>query len=377
MKRGYKKLLIFELIIFAILILNSFVWNILSSYRISIFLLVVLLAFKYIFGFEKDKHRYTKDIIMEVIIFLFAFFILYYLFGVVISFYKTGNHYTLIGLREFILPTMLYVFLKEYFRYAVMCKSEGSKLLFITSTIMFIALDITTAVYFRNFNTSYSVFLFIALTVLPAISSNTILCYFTNKTGYKPLMIYSGVIGLYTYLVPIAPNPNQYILAIIRFLLPIILGYRLYMFLNKDHKREVYRDYRKKSFAPLLIGSFIVILLVYFTSGYFHFWTIAVASGSMNPAIKKGDVVLIEKIDKKYDKLKEKQIVAFKHEGVIVVHRLVNIEKEQGEYYFYTKGDANAKPDNFMLKENEIIGVVNHKIRYIGIPTVWIHELWS
>ena len=97
----------------------------------------------------------------------------------------------------------------------------------------------------------------------------------------------------------------------------------------------------------------------------------------MNPTIKKGDVAIIEKIDKKYDKLKEKQIVAFKHEGVIVVHRLVNIEKEQGEYYFYTKGDANAKPDNFMLKENQIIGVVNHKIRYIGIPTVWIHELWS
>ena len=261
MKRGYKKLLIFELVIFAILILNSFVWNILSSFRISMFLLIALMAFKYIFGFEKDKRRYTKDLIMEVIIFLAIFFILYYLFGVLISFYKTGNHYTIIGLRDFILPTALYIFLKEYFRYMVICKSEGSKLLFITAIIMFVSLDITTALYFRNFNTSYSTFLFVALTLLPAISSNTILCYFTNKTGYKPLIIYSCILSLYTYLVPIAPNPNQYILSIIRFLLPIILGYRFYKFLQKDYDREVRRDYRKKHIAPIAIATFIVVTI--------------------------------------------------------------------------------------------------------------------
>ena len=126
MKRGYKKLLLFEAFIFIILILNSFVWNILSSYKIGIFLLVVSFILKGVFGFEKDRHRYTKDIILEVIIFLIAFFILYYLFGIVISFYKNDNYLTILGLVDFIAPVVFYVLVKEYLRYMVMCKAEGS-----------------------------------------------------------------------------------------------------------------------------------------------------------------------------------------------------------------------------------------------------------
>ena len=375
MKRGYKKLLIFELFIFVILILNSFVWNILSSYKISIFLLGVLLIFKGAFGFERDKHRYTKDLILEIIIFLISFFILYYLLGIVISFYKNGNYYTLSGFKEFIIPTTVYILLREYLRYMFMCKSEGSKLLFFTTVFMFILLDITTALYYRRFETNYGIFLFIALTFLPAFSRNLILCYFSNRTGYKPLMLYSVVIGLYQYLLPILPNPNEYIASIVTFILPIALGYRLFKFLYKSTERNITTDYRDKRIKPLLASTFLIIVLVYFTSGYFHYWAVAVASGSMQPKINKGDVAIIEKIDGKYQTLKKGQVIAFKYDGVIVVHRLIDIIEDQGEYFFYTKGDANHNRDNFVLKEDMIIGVVNHKISFIGLPTVWLNEL--
>lgn len=376
MKRGYKKLLLFELIIFVVLILNSFVWNILSSYKIGIFLLVVSFIFKGVFGFEKDRHRYTKDIILEVIIFLIAFFILYYLFGVVISFYQNNNYLTILGLVDFITPVVFYVLVKEYLRYMVMCKAEGSKLLFITTVLMFVLFDITSAIYFRRFESNYGVFLFIALTLLPALSSNTVLCYFTTRTGYKPLILYSMVIGLYQYILPILPNPNEYISSIINFILPIGLGYRLYKFLQKEHKRDITTDYRRKTVKPLLASTVIIIVLVYFTSGYFHYWAIAVASGSMHPKINKGDVAIVEKIDGQYQTLKKGQVIAFKYNGVIIVHRLIDIIEDQGEYYFYTKGDANAKQDNFVVREEMVIGIVNHKISYIGIPTVWLNELY-
>lgn len=375
MKRGYKKLLLFELIIFMILILNSFVWNVLSSYKISIFLLVVLLIFKGVFGFEKDNHRYTKDLILEVVIFLISFFILYYLFGVVISFYRGGHYYTLTGLRDFILPTVIYVFLREIFRYMCMCKAEGSKVLFVTTVAMFILLDITSAIYFGNFKSNYGVFLFIALSFIPAFSSNTVLCYFINKTGYKPIIFYALVIGTYQYILPILPNPNEYISSIINFILPIAFGYKLHKFLAKNHERDIALDYRDKRFAPLVLSLLIVLVLVYFTSGYFHYWAIAVASGSMHPEINKGDVAIIEKIGDNYKTLKKGQVIAFKYDEVIVVHRLINVLEDKGEYYFYTKGDANAKEDNFVVKKDMILGIVNHKIPYIGIPTVWLNEL--
>ncbi len=375
MKRGYKKLLIFELFIFIILILNSFVWNILSSYKISIFILVVLFVFRGVFGFEKDKHRHTKDFLMEVIIFLISFFILYYLFGIVISFYENNNYYTILGMVDFIMPVLMYALLKEYFRYMIMCKAEGSKLLFFTTAAMFILFDITSALYFMNFATNYNVFLFIALTLLPAMSSNLVLCYFTTRIGYKPLVLYSSVMAVYKYLLPILPNPNEYISSIINFIVPIALGYRFYKISNKEHERDITNEYRDKKIRPLILSTIIVIVLVYFTSGYFHYWAIAVGSGSMSPKINKGDVALIEKIDGKYQTLEKGQVIAFKYDGIIIVHRLINIIEDQGEYYFYTKGDANSNPDNYVVKPDMIVGVVNHKVSYIGIPTVWLNEL--
>ena len=376
MKRGHKRLLVFQIITLIILFLNSFVWNILSGYKISIFIAALLLAFKFIFGFEKDKHRYTKDLLMEVIIFLVVFFILYYLFGIIISFYRPGNYFTLDAMKSIVIPTVLYIVLKEYLRYVTMCKAEGSKILFWSSVLLFIMLDITNAIYIRNFATYYMTFLFIAITVMPAISSNTVLCYFTRKTGYKPLILYLLIFETYTYFVPIAPNPNQYITSVINFVLPILFAYRLHNFFNVYKAREINRNYKNKHLMPLIASCLIIVILVYFTSGYFHYWAIAVASGSMSPQINKGDVVIIEKLDGHFESLEKGQVIAFKYENVIVVHRLINIIKDKDEYYFYTKGDFNSNPDNFVVKENMVIGTVNKKIPFIGLPTVWVNELF-
>ena len=139
--------------------------------------------------------------------------------------------------------------------------------------------------------------------------------------------------------------------------------------------RSTQSDYSKKRIS-LLLGSLVfTIVLVYFTSGYFHYHAIAVASGSMNPEIKKGDVVIVEKIDDNYSSLNIGDVIAFKYEKVIIVHRIVNIVKDRGHYYFYTKGDANKKEDNFSIKEDMIEGKVNVKIPLIGLPTVWLNEL--
>ena len=375
MKRGHKRLLAFEISVFIFLILNSFVWNILSGYKISVFIALLLVFFKFVFGFEKDKHRYVKDIIMEVIIFLILFFMLYYVFGIVISFYKNGNYFTFEGITKFIIPAIIYAGLREFLRYMVMCKAEGSKVLLITSIVMFVMLDITTSLHYGDFSTSYGVFLFIALTLLPAISLNSVFSYFTLKTGYKPLMLYSIVMGTYSYILPIIPNPSKYVMSIISFLLPVVFGYRLYLFFKKYARRKLDRNYRKKGYYSIAECALFIVILVYFTSGYFHYWAIAVASGSMHPKINKGDVAIIEKIDKNYSELEKGQVIAFKYDDVIIVHRLINIVQDKNKYYFYTKGDANEKPDNFVIEQNKVIGVVNHRIPFIGIPTVWLSEL--
>ena len=376
MKKGYIRLLVFELLICIVLFLNSFVWNILSKHTMNIFLFLLIIIFKLFFGLEKDRHRYVKDILMDVVIFLIIYFILYYLFGLIVTFAKTGNYYNIRGLKDFIIPTVFYIILREYLRYNIMNKSEGSKIAIITSIIMLIWFDISNAIFYRQFTSNYNIFIFIALTLLPAISNNISFSYITSKTGYKPVILYSIAMNVYYYLIPIVPNPSEYIVSIINLILPILLCRRVYLFIKKTRDEEISRDYKKRHYGWLILSSIITIVLVYFTSGYFKYWAIAVASGSMSPNINKGDVAIIDKItNDNYSNIKKGDVLAFKYDKVTIVHRVVNIAQDQGHYYFYTKGDANSHEDNFTIEEEMIIGVVNIKIPWIGIPTVWLNEL--
>lgn len=375
MKKGYIRLLVFEFLVCIVLFLNSFVWNILSRTTLNIFLLLLIIIFKIFFGLEKDRHRFLKDILMDVFIFLMVFFILYYLFGIIITFVKPGNYFNVYGFKNFIVPIFFFVILREYLRYNIMCKAEGNRLVIATSIIMFIWIDVTIALFHREFTSSYNIFVFFALTMLPAIINNISFSYITYKVGYKPVILYSLVISLYYYILPIVPNPSDYIASIIQFFLPIILCYKVFSFFKKYRDEDVDRLYRKHNYGWLIASGIITIVLVYFTSGYFKFWAIAVASGSMSPNINKGDVVVIEKIDDNYDSIKKGDVLAFNYEHVTIVHRVINVVHDGNHYYYYTKGDANKNEDNFAIEEDMVIGIVPVRLPFIGIPTVWLNEL--
>lgn len=375
MKRGYQKLLIFEIILFIFLLLNGFVWNILDSYNTVMFLFIIIVLFKYIFGLEKDKHRYVKDVIYDILIVLLVAFLLYYLFGILIGFYRIDNYYNWYGVKTFLLPMLLIIILKEYLRYQMLNKSEGSNLLIVVTLILFLFMDISTAIYYENFSSSYDTFMFLALTFLPKISRNIACSYISTKLGYKPNIVWLLVVELYVYLIPIVPNPNEYILSIIRFVFPLIIMGKVYSLFDKLKDSEIVRNYKKENGLIFILPTLFVILVVYFTSGYFRYYAVAIGSGSMTPVINKGDVVIIENIEDSFDKIENGQVIAFKHDNVMVVHRIVNILEKEGKYYFYTKGDANKDVDNFSVYEEDIIGVVNFRIPYIGLPTVWVSEL--
>lgn len=377
MKKGYKRILIFQTVIFLIFLLNSFVSNILGNYNIIILLVVALVLFKRYFGFERDRHRYIKDMMYDITIYLLIYFLLYYLLGIFIGFARTDNYYNFIGIKNFILPTVLFIILKEIFRYMMIVKSEGCKLLTITTYVLFVFLDITNALYYNKFGLDYSTFIFVALTFLPALTNNVLCMFLTTKSGYKPSMYYLLITQLYLYLLPIVPDPNEYLASIIYFILPVVLCYRIYQFFDKEKDEYKEREYKKSGIVTLGVATFLVTIMVYFTSGYFRFYSIAIASGSMAPSINKGDVVIVEKIGNNFDKLKKDQVVAYRYNGVVVVHRINSILKVDGKYYFYTKGDANNDVDNYAIEESMIIGVVNLRLPYVGVPTVALRDLMA
>ena len=374
MKKGYIRLIIFEILIMFILFLNGFAINMLSGYKMPIFIFSILIFFFFRFGFEKDKHRYIKDIILETIIFLLSFLVLYYLFGLIIGFTKPDNYYSLKGMINFIIPTILVIILKEFLRYNITCKAQNNIIAIIFTVITFILFDISQPIYTTRFSTNYDYLTFISFTLLPSISSNIALTYITYKVGYKPTMLYSLVIKLYRYLLPIIPNPSPYIYSIIMLLIPVILMILIYKFFNNSNDNEITRKHNKKRIKGLILTFIPILIMIYFISGQFRFHIVAIASGSMMPKIHKGDIVIIDRKKINFEKLNEGQVLAVRKGNILVIHRLVKKIKIDNEYILYTKGDANEEIDNFTTKQNDVYGIVNYVIPYIGLPTVWFNE---
>jgi signal peptidase len=86
-----------------------------------------------------------------------------------------------------------------------------------------------------------------------------------------------------------------------------------------------------------------------------------VYTGSMEPAIPVGGVVVIKPVDTAT--LKIGDVICFKiSEPTSITHRIFNITNEG----FLTKGDANEDPDQWIVKKENIIGKVILTIPYLG-----------
>lgn len=370
MKKSYKKLIFFILIFSFLFFFNSFIFKFINQIMLNIILIIMLFICYLLFGFEKDRHRYTKDIILELIIVLMIFFLFYYLLGIVIGFAHNTNYYisTLFSL-------IVYILLKEYLRYQLLCKASESIYLKILIIIFFIIIDSTILFSIHSISFNKELFLLFAVDFLPLVSENILCSYLCMTTGYKPNVLYLLVIKLYRYIIPIVPNPSEYLYSIIFLLYPLIVYKHINNWFNKDRTKEVEIDKSNKWYEviSLLVVSIIVVILVYFVSGYFKYYAVAIASGSMEDVLSKGDVVIVDRKSNNYD---IGDIIAYKYGGKIIVHRINKIIDSNDEYFVYTKGDANNNIDKYKITKDMIIGVVKFKIPFIGYPTVLINERW-
>lgn len=129
----------------------------------------------------------------------------------------------------------------------------------------------------------------------------------------------------------------------------------------------------------LILYSFItfwLLVIVILTSGLFTYQALTIGSGSMSPRIEKGDVVVLKRVKSDNIKtLKKGDILVFNHDNKIIVHRIIKKVNVDGSYSFITKGDHNNARDGWIVKSSDVIGIVEFRIRWIGMPTVALNEL--
>ena len=97
-----------------------------------------------------------------------------------------------------------------------------------------------------------------------------------------------------------------------------------------------------------------------------------VLTGSMEPEIKSGDLVVVKEANEK--ELKINDIIAFRYtkEDVVLIHRIVGIEENEGKILFTTKGDSNETEDKLNIEYKNIEGIYSFRLNGIGTIAMFI-----
>ena len=215
----------------------------------------------------------------------------------------------------------------------------------------------------------------IGIVLLPSITFNLLYHFLSNNYGFWPNIIFRLIIGLYVYIIPVAPLLPESLKALGKLLFPLFVLWFIKL-LYQSQKREISRKtkvFQDIAFVLTLVLMFSLIALV---SNQFRYGVVVIATNSMKDEISSGDAVIYEKLSNDDIVLKD-QIIVFEKDDVLVIHRVDEIEYINGELRYYTKGDNNEERDSGYITRNNIKGIVKMKIAYIGYPTLWLSNLFS
>jgi len=342
-------------------------------YLITWLLFTFVLVLK--FGFPRDKSILKNNIIRIVIISLFSYFIITYGLGMITGFSKNIFNLKIKMIFLNSLPSFIAITCQEIIRFIFARNSQYNKRKYLFLTIILIILDIAMSFNITYLKNNEMIFIFVMRIVLPRIAFHTLYSYISYKTSYVPVLIMRYVLELNVYFLPIFPSLGNYIEAVLGVLYPTFVYFLIYSSIktyDRDNK-YIIKVGRRFIAYPLIA---ILMFLVFLVSGVGKYKLVAIASGSMEPVYERGDAVIYDKRTD-FNNFEIGNILAFSAGKQLVTHRIVGIDKKNGKYIFVTKGDNNLEVDSYLVKEEDVYGIVVYKISYIGMPTIWIQEMFD
>lgn len=128
------------------------------------------------------------------------------------------------------------------------------------------------------------------------------------------------------------------------------------------------------SYIVIAIVFIFMIISILSNIGLFGYKFYDVLTGSMNPTIKPGSLIVVKEIDD--SEIKEGDIITFKGNSTsnITTHRVVEVIEKDKNIKFQTKGDANDVLDPMLIDGNLLVGKVVFDIPYMGKVTSFINQ---
>ena len=381
MKIDKFKIYILEISLLCFLFFTLFAPSIIS--RLLLAIILVLFAIIVFLSLKKRNaiSLYEKQVTSLLLTFGVIHLGIFYLLGLYFGFQNSKFQFSFWTLYKYIIPTIAIIISSEYIRHTFLSQKIYIKIkkikLNLSSIFTFLSMVILDMILYtgvQGFNNLNEFLTMIGFVMFASISCNLLYNYLSVRYGSKGIIIYRIITIIYMFIIPITPDVYIFLRSFLRMLYPFLM----YLIIDGSYSKKISVTPRNQRIKSTIINSIILILIVLgimLISCKFRFGILVIGSYSMTGTINKGDAVIYEQY--KNQNIEEGQIVVFNYNGIPTIHRIVEINRVNGEYRYYTKGDANPYTDDGYSTITDIEGIVLFKVKYIGYPTLLLRQLFN
>ena len=381
MKKDKLRIFAFEILLILILFFALFASNIITRGLLSIIISIYAIITVLLFKIRKVSSINKIPVTWMMVIFSMFYLGIFYLFGLHFGFVKTKIFFSLRTIIKYIIPIGLIIISSEVIRRAFLSHKIEIKLknkkIEISSVLTYIAmvlidLLIYTDVYdLRRLDDFLTLLGFV---FFASVSCNLLYNYITPRYGCKGIIIYRLITTLFIYIIPVIPDVYIFFRSFLRLLYP----YLIYLIIEKMYSKNDYSTTIKIKKQEIIWNTILIVvatLFIMLISCQFKYGLLVIGSESMTGTLNKGDAVIFEKYEDQ--EIVEGQVIIFEYNNLQTIHRIVDIQKVNGEFRYYTKGDANSVNDDEYRTIEDINYLVKLRVKYIGYPTLWVRSLFS
>jgi signal peptidase len=218
---------------------------------------------------------------------------------------------------------------------------------------------------------------FVNSTFLPSLAESLLATFLALLAGPVPALLYRGILQAFWWFSPVLPDLPWMFKGLIGTALPIVGLVLINSLYSPQTGPKKGRRAESGSITGWIITTVAAVGIIWFTVGLFPFQPALVGSGSMEPKMYPGDVVIIAKVPA--DNIETGDIIQFRvPEKVTIMHRVIEIqETEGGGKLFITKGDANDQPDSEPVIPENVVGKAVLTIPKIGWASVAVKQFFT
>ena len=212
--------------------------------------------------------------------------------------------------------------------------------------------------------------------LLPSLAENLLATFLALLGGAIPALVYRGILQAFWWFSPVLPDLPWMFKGLIGTVLPIV-GLVVINTLYSPQAKRKRRRGESGSITGWIVTTVAAVAIIWFAVGLFPFQPALVGSGSMEPKMYTGDVVIIAKVSA--DNVELGDVIQFRvPEGITIMHRVIEIqETEGGGKRFITKGDNNPQVDSEPVIPENVVGKAVMTIPKIGWASVAVKQFFA